>query len=70
MPIPEEALKRGLELAKGALIFGVPFTELTHEELIAVAALGWKAEARAVENHLESLLMAKRFSDIECSLHS
>lgn len=47
MRLPEKFVETGLALADGASIFGVPLHELTHDELLAVAAQGWEAEQRA-----------------------
>ena len=41
--LPEDILEDGLEIAKGAMIFGVAIDKMTINELKAVAALGWKA---------------------------
>lgn len=43
-PLPEEFVKRGLEMARGSLLFGKPFADMTRDELIAAAAQGWSAE--------------------------
>ena len=43
MMLPDHILKDGLELAKGASIFGVAIDDMTIDELKAVAVLGWKA---------------------------
>jgi hypothetical protein len=56
MPIPENALKMGTELAEsGALIYGQKLTDLTREELIAVAALGWNAYSKQLEQTMDML---------------
>lgn len=41
--LPENILEDGLEIARGAMIFGVAIDEMTIDELKAVAALGWKS---------------------------
>lgn len=41
--LPDSFLSKGLALADGAIIFGVPLKELSRQDLIAVAAQGWKA---------------------------
>lgn len=64
MPIPKTALKRGLELSEGASIFGVQFSELTREELIAVAALGWFKKAKESEDKLNRWRNAKRCAEM------
>lgn len=43
MPISKHIIRYGLELAKGSIIYGEPIESLSKEELVAVAALGWKA---------------------------
>lgn len=49
--LPEEFVKRGLELAAGALLFSKPFDEMTRDELIASAAQGWNAEREQRARH-------------------
>lgn len=39
--ISEETLERGLKLAEGSTIYGIEFKDLTRDQLIALAALGW-----------------------------
>jgi hypothetical protein len=48
-PLPEGWVKSGLAHAEGARIFGRLLTDLTRDELIAVAAQGWHAERKARE---------------------
>lgn len=50
MSLPQLFVEKGLELADGALIFGVPFASLTHDELLAAAVLGWDAHARVLDD--------------------
>ena len=45
--LPESFLKRGLELADGARLFGKSFADMTRDELIAAAAQGWMGERKA-----------------------
>lgn len=49
MELPEEFVKSGTAIAKGAYIFGKPLMDCSREELIAVAAHGWDSERRARE---------------------
>jgi hypothetical protein len=44
--IPEQFLREGMILGEGTRIFGVELSELSREELIAVAAQGWNAERK------------------------
>lgn len=53
--LPGHLIEKGLALAKGAVIFGVPIEELGQEELLAVAALGWNAEREAREEGMRQL---------------
>jgi hypothetical protein len=39
--LSDEIVKRGLDLAKGSTVFGKSFFDLSREELIAIAAIGW-----------------------------
>lgn len=41
--LPEKFLADGIALAEDASIFGVKLSELSRDELLAVAAKGWKA---------------------------
>ncbi|WP_236175352.1 hypothetical protein [Pseudomonas pseudonitroreducens] len=52
--IPEHILKRGLAMASGSTVFGVPLEELSKDELMAVAALGWSNYNREIR--LEAML--------------
>jgi hypothetical protein len=56
--LPEHFVNEGLKLAKGAMIFGVPLEELSRDELLAVAAQGWKAEENAREEGAKRLKFA------------
>jgi hypothetical protein len=48
-PLPQSFVKRGLQLAEGALLFGKSFSDMTRDELIAAAAQGWNAERQQRE---------------------
>ena len=50
-PLPEGFVRKGLELAEGALLFGKPFADMTRDELIAAASQGWNAEREQRERH-------------------
>lgn len=54
--IPRMALERGTKLSEGMTVYGKLLTDMTKEELIAVAALGWDAEKRANARVLEAQL--------------
>jgi len=43
MSLSVEIKEKGLAIAKEATIYGCKFEDLDRDELIAVAALGWKA---------------------------
>ena len=51
--LPESLIKRGTELAKTASFCGIPLDELAKEELLAAAALGWKAYNDHLEESIE-----------------
>ena len=59
MRLPTEWVKEGLVLADGARLFGVPFDEMTNDELIAAAAHGWalkrEADARESESSIRHI---------------
>lgn len=42
MKLPAHVYETGLRAAEGATICGVRLSDLTRDELISVAALGWK----------------------------
>ena len=53
--LPKKFLEEGLNMAKEAMIFGIPFEDLTKEELMAVAAQGWRAHRNLLKRRgLES----------------
>jgi len=39
--LSDEIVKRGLDLAKGSTVFGKSFFDLSRDDLIAIAAIGW-----------------------------
>ena len=41
--LPDDFYIKGIELSKEFYIFGVKLTELSHDELLAACAQGWKA---------------------------
>lgn len=43
MALDKDIVKKGLIIAKDSTIYGELMESLTREELLAVAALGWKA---------------------------
>lgn len=48
--LPKKFVETGMALAKGSSLFGVSFDDMTRDELIASAAMGWKKnEQTAVE---------------------
>lgn len=63
MALPEHFLKDGLELAKGATIFGVPFEALSKDELLATAANGWKASQDALNKEHHALNTRLKIDD-------
>lgn len=44
--LPPDFLEKGLRMARGSVVFGVALESLTREELLAVAAQGWRAWER------------------------
>ena len=53
--LPEKFIKDGLALSEGALFMGRPINELTREELIAVAAKGWKAYSDQLQDGIRTM---------------
>jgi hypothetical protein len=50
--MPKKFLESGLAQSKGATLFGVEFTDMTRDELIAAAVRGWRsAEQRSHAVH-------------------
>lgn len=42
MKLPKDFVEEGLKMAEGASLFGVMFTDLDRDELLATAAQGWE----------------------------
>ena len=59
--LPESFMKSGTELAKDARIFGIRFDELSRDELMAVAAMGWKKESDTREEAENRTKLLTRF---------
>lgn len=57
MALNKSLIDRGTALAKGATCYGVQLEDMTREELLAVAALGWKSYT----DHLQQSISASRF---------
>jgi hypothetical protein len=55
MKLPTEFVEEGLALAARATIFGVPFADLSRDEAVAAAALGWMAERKSCEQAREQM---------------
>jgi len=53
MGIPEQTIKQGVALAEGATVYGVEFTDMSRDELIAIAAIGWDAYTREMDKEQE-----------------
>lgn len=49
--LPDGWVKDGLALARGAHVFGVPFEEMSRDDLIAAAAHGWNEQRNLVKAH-------------------
>lgn len=60
--LPEKFVAEGLALAKDALIFGVRLDLLSRDELLAVAAQGWKLadQRRAEAQRVARVLLASQ----------
>lgn len=48
--LPAEYVSDGLKMAKSMTMFGVPFSELSHDELLAACAWGWSSYRSARED--------------------
>jgi len=48
MSLPPDLIERGLKLARGANFMGERIEDLTREELMAIAALGWQAYSNQI----------------------
>jgi len=53
--LPESFVSKGLELSKDALIFGIPLSELTHDELLATCAQGWNSYTNSLESNIRNM---------------
>ena len=53
--LPESFVNDGLKLANEATIMGKKFSDMTRDELVAVAVHGWIAEAKAREEGARSV---------------
>jgi hypothetical protein len=42
MKLPQDILEEGLRLATNATIYGIRVQDMSRQELIAIAVLGWK----------------------------
>lgn len=49
MVLPTKFVKENMELADGTLFMGHKISDLSRDELIAVAVAGWRAEQKARE---------------------
>lgn len=61
MAIPKSFTAKYLKKAEGCTFFGQNITELTKDELIAMAVAGWEREADA---RVEGIRMVKFMRDI------
>lgn len=52
--LPADFVAEGLRLAKGGSLYGVPFEDLSRDELIAAAAMGWKAHNDQLRQSIDS----------------
>ena len=59
--LPDDFVEKGLELAKGSMLFGVNFDDMTRNELIAAAAHGWNEERKQRENYAETATARAHF---------
>ena len=49
----ESTKQRGLALAAGSTLYGKPMEDMTREELLATAALGWNAYKEQLQIRLD-----------------
>lgn len=56
-------IDRGTKLAEGALCYGVHLQEMTREELIAIAAIGWKAYTEKLDEPMRKPLIGGMASE-------
>lgn len=57
MKLPEFFVAEGAEMAEGCAIFGVLLQDMTREELLAVAAQGWNAYTKSMEQATKDMRM-------------
>lgn len=50
--LPESFVKSGLDEAAGAMFMGHPITELSRDELIAMAVSGWSAHVNLLNENI------------------
>ncbi len=65
MNLPESFVTTGLKLSEGATIMGIKFSNMTRDELIAVAAHGWTEEANSRKEgmrQMDFMMMLNRAS--------
>ena len=55
MKLSKEILDRGLKLAENARYMGIPLSEMTRDELLAIAAEGWDMYSRKLEESKSSI---------------
>lgn len=53
--LPAEMVEEGTKLAQGQRFLDVPLVDLTREEAIAVAAIGWDAYRRQLASSTSAL---------------
>ncbi len=63
MKLQQTFVDSGLELAKGARLFGIAFEDMTRDELIAAAAKGWKAYTDHLESSIRSSELTRMLND-------
>lgn len=58
--LPEKFLTEGTALAEDASIFGVRLSDLSRDELLAVAAQGWKAHQKLLDDNASRSRLFRR----------
>jgi hypothetical protein len=53
--LPESVVAEGLAPAETTLVYGCPLMEMTRDELLAAAALGWKSYSDHIDSSARSL---------------
>ncbi len=53
--IPKHFVDENLKKAEGSLFYGIPFAEMTRDELIACAVAGWAEQERQRTEHARRL---------------